>query len=63
MEVFKIDGLTDLSYEEMIETEGGIAPIVVAAAVVGAGVGVIIIGAAVGYGIYKLIDWATSWKQ
>jgi lactobin A/cerein 7B family class IIb bacteriocin len=60
MEVFKIDGLTDLSYEEMIETEGGIAPIVVAAAVVGAGVGVIIIGAAVGYGIYKLIDWATS---
>jgi hypothetical protein len=44
----------------MIETEGGIAPIVVAAAVVGAGVGVIIIGAAVGYGIYKLIDWATS---
>ncbi len=63
MEVFKIDGLTDLSHEEMIETEGGIAPIVVAAAVVGAGVGVIIIGAAVGYGIYKLIDWATSWKQ
>jgi lactobin A/cerein 7B family class IIb bacteriocin len=60
MEVFKIDGLTDLSHEEMIETEGGIAPIVVAAAVVGAGVGVIIIGAAVGYGIYKLIDWATS---
>ena len=59
MEVFKIDGLTDLSHEEMIETEGGIAPIVVAAAVVGAGVGVIIIGAAVGYGIYKLIDWAT----
>jgi lactobin A/cerein 7B family class IIb bacteriocin len=60
MEVFKIDGLTDLSHKEMIETEGGIAPIVVAAAVVGAGVGVIIIGAAVGYGIYKLIDWATS---
>ncbi len=59
MEAFKIDGLIDLSHEEMIETEGGIAPIVVALAVVGAGVGVIIIGAAVGYGIYKLIDWVT----
>lgn len=60
MEALKIDGLTDLSQKEMFETEGGIAPIVVAAAVVGAGVGIIVVGAAVGYGIYKLIDWATS---
>ena len=60
MEALKIDGLTDLSQKEMIETEGGIAPIVVAAAVVGAGVGIIVVGAAFGYGIYKLIDWATS---
>ena len=29
-------------------------------AIVGAGIGVIIVGAVVGYGIYKLIDWATS---
>jgi lactobin A/cerein 7B family class IIb bacteriocin len=60
MEALKIDGLTDLSQKEMIETEGGIAPIVVAAAVVGAGVGIIVVGAVFGYGIYKLIDWATS---
>lgn len=59
MEAFEIDGLTDLSHKEMIETEGGIAPVLVAVAVVGAGVGVIIIGAAVGHGIYKLIDWVT----
>ena len=60
MEALKIDGLTDLSQKEMIETEGGIAPILVAAAVVGTGVGIIVVGAAVGYGIYKLVDWATS---
>ena len=42
----KIDGLADLSQKKMIEKEGERAPIDVAAAV--------------GYGIYKLVDWATS---
>ena len=42
----KIDGLTDLSQKKMVEKEGEIVPIDVAAAV--------------GYGIYKLEDWATS---
>ena len=60
MIALKIDGLTDMSNKEMVDTEGGVAPIVVAAAIVGAGIGVIIVGAVVGYGIYKLIDWATS---
>ena len=60
MEALKIDGLVEMSNDEMDNTDGGIAPIVIAAGIVGAGVGVIIIGAAVGYGIYKLVNWATS---
>ena len=46
MEALKIDGLTDLSEKELFEIEGERAPIDVAAAVE--------------YGIYKLVDWATS---
>ena len=48
MVALKIDGLTDLSQKKMVEKEGEIVPIDVAAAV--------------GYGIYKLVDWATSWN-
>ncbi len=46
MVALKIVGFTDLSEKELFETEEGITPIDVAAAV--------------GYGIYKLVDWATS---
>ncbi len=60
MEALKIDGLEEMSHHEMDKTDGGVAPIVVAAAVVGAGIGVIVVGAAVGYAIYKLVNWATS---
>ena len=42
MGALKIDGLADLSQKELFEKEGGIAPIIVAAAV--------------GYGIYKQED-------
>ena len=47
MEALKIDGLVEKSHHEMDNSDGGIAQIVVAAAVVG-------------YGIYKLVNWATS---
>jgi hypothetical protein len=46
MESLKIDGLTDLSQKKMVEKEWERAPVDVAAAV--------------GYGIYKLVDWASS---
>ena len=59
MEALKIDGTVEMSHQEMENTEGGVAPIVVAAGICAAGVGVIIVGAVVGYCIYRLIDWAT----
>lgn len=56
-------GISLLTEEELTIAEGG-NPIVVAvvvAAGVGAGVvGVLIVGAAVGYGVYRLVDWITD---
>ncbi|TDE01964.1 class IIb bacteriocin, lactobin A/cerein 7B family [Flavobacterium hiemivividum] len=54
--------LEEISFQESQEIEGGVA-VPVAVAVVAAGatvVGVIVVGAVVGYGIYKFVDWATS---
>ena len=59
MEISKLN-LTELSINEQKEIDGGVHPIVAGAAVVGTGLAIIVIGACVGYGIYKLVDWATS---
>jgi lactobin A/cerein 7B family class IIb bacteriocin len=53
--------LEEISLQESKEIDGGVVPAAVAvAAACGVGLGVIIVGAAVGYGIYCLVDWATS---
>jgi hypothetical protein len=50
--------LTEISFQESKEIEGGVHPAVAVAAAVG--VGVLLVGCAVGYGLYKLVDWATD---
>ena len=53
--------LKEISFHESKKIDGGVvAPAIAVAAAVGVGLGVIIVGAAVGYGIYLLVDWATS---
>lgn len=58
-----IPGMSLMSEDELINAEGG-HPIVAAVAVAaGVGVGVVgllVVGAAVGYGVYRLVDWATD---
>jgi len=51
--------LQELSVNESREIDGGVAPAIAVAAAVGVGLGVIVVGAAVGYGIYCLVSWAT----
>lgn len=51
-------GLTELSKSETNKIDGG--SILAVALVIAAGGGVILAGAAVGYGTYKLVQWATS---
>jgi hypothetical protein len=60
MEISKLN-LKELSINEQKEIEGG-HPVVVVAAVVCTAVSLVVIGAVVGYGIYKLVDWATTSK-
>ena len=55
--------MKNLELNELRSVEGGVEPITGAAAVavaVGGAAAVIIVGAAVGYGVYRLVDWATS---
>ncbi len=54
----------ELQSDELLTIDGG-EPITAGAVAVAVGVGVaavgvVLVGAAVGYGIYKLVDWATS---
>ena len=50
-------GVIELNTEELENTDGGVAPLIpILIGVVGA----IVVGAVVGYAIYRLIDWATS---
>jgi hypothetical protein len=52
--------LEEISFQESQETNGGAVPAAVAvAAACGVGLGVILVGAAVGYGVYCFVDWAT----
>lgn len=50
-------GVIELNTEELENTDGGVAPLIPILIVV---VGAIVVGAVVGYAIYRLIDWATS---
>jgi hypothetical protein len=54
--------VVELKNSELNNTNGGVPWALIGAyAAAGAtGVGIIIVGAAVGYGVYKLVDWATS---
>lgn len=52
--------IEELSIQESREIDGGVAPVIAVAAAVGVGLGIIVVGAAVGYGIYCLVDWATE---
>ena len=52
--------LNEISLDESKQINGGV-PVALAVVAAGATVcGVILVGCAVGYGIYKLVDWATS---
>ena len=57
----KLDALnlTELNFEEKRDIDGGVPHALAVAAVCGAGLGVILVGCLVGYGIYRLVDWAT----
>jgi len=52
--------LKEISLQEQVETEGGVHPAVAVAAACGVGLGVILVGCVIGYGAYKLVQWATS---
>jgi lactobin A/cerein 7B family class IIb bacteriocin len=52
-------GVQELNTKEMEETNGGVA-ILGVLAVVAVGAGVLVVGAAVGYGLYRLVKWAVS---
>jgi lactobin A/cerein 7B family class IIb bacteriocin len=52
-------GVQELNAKEMEETNGGVA-ILGVLAVVAVGAGVLVVGAAVGYGLYRLVKWAVS---
>ncbi|KEQ30278.1 class IIb bacteriocin, lactobin A/cerein 7B family [Pedobacter antarcticus] len=53
----KIFSLNSLSQEELTETEGGIAPLLVVGAIY---VGSAVAGGLAGYGLYKALDWALN---
>lgn len=62
-EVLKLEpsfGLAELNNEELENTNGGVALAGAAAIAAGAGlvIGAVVVGAAVGYGVYKLCEWA-----
>jgi lactobin A/cerein 7B family class IIb bacteriocin len=46
----------EMDAKELKETEGGAGPLIL---VIGAVVGVLVVGALVGYGVYKFVDWLT----
>jgi hypothetical protein len=52
--------LKEMSIQESKETDGGVIHAVAVAAACGVGLGIILVGCVVGYGIYRLVDWATS---
>ena len=52
--------LKEMSIQESKETEGGVIHAVAFAAACGVGLGIIVVGCVVGYGIYRLVDWATK---
>lgn len=54
--------MIELNSDELRNTDGGHPVLVVIAAVVVIR-GALIVGAAVGYALYKLVDWATSKKN
>ncbi len=56
----KAFNLEEINYQESKQIDGGAAPVIAVAAAIGVGLGIIIVGDAVGYGIYLLVDWATS---
>ncbi len=63
MKKLEFDGLTDMSDVEMQQTEGGFPPAAAFVAAAGAGLcfaGFMVVGCAVGYGLYKLAHWATT---
>jgi lactobin A/cerein 7B family class IIb bacteriocin len=46
----------EMDAKELKETEGGAGPLILVA---GAVIGVLVVGALVGYGVYKFVDWLT----
>lgn len=52
--------LKEISVQEQVEINGGMPHAVAVAAACGVGLGVVLVGCAVGYGVYKLVQWATS---
>ncbi len=49
-------GVQEMDANELKGTEGGVLPLVAAGAVV-AGAAVLVVGALVGYAVYKAVDW------
>lgn len=50
----KVFSLTNLSQEELLETEGGVVPLVIVGAIY---VGAAVSGGIAGYGLYKGLNW------
>jgi lactobin A/cerein 7B family class IIb bacteriocin len=50
-------GLQEIEVNEMINVEGGIAPIIIVGAIY---LGSAVAGGLVGYGLYKALDWALN---
>jgi hypothetical protein len=56
----EILNLEEISFQESKEIDGGVYPAVAVAAACGVGLGVMLVGCAVGYGIYRLVDYVAT---